>query len=654
MRRKILRKNRSRLLAFALIAVGVMGCEEQPEVQVEPAEESPLIALTPTEFNNAVRDLLGMPANVKQWPSAPKLGVAAPIGAGGGIFGIAAPAPPVWPYTFPAEAGVGGFEGIAAGQVPSSYQTEQLQKAARHYGAFALVSPVFFTCEGFDKLDGQARDDCAVSSLLRFTSRAWRRPLSEGEAARISALWQTMAALGEPKQAIALAVSAVLQSPGFLFRVEQGDATRKVGDAVPLTDWEMASRLSFALWDSMPDGELFAAAANGQLRTKAQIEAQARRMLQDPKALATVQHFHHQWLGTDQLHRISPSRRIYGALFGIKPVPPLDTSGDGEWPALMNPLRHSYKLETDLFVRDALFGRPGRDTQTVPGGAAVGTFTALMTMRDGYVSSFTAPVYGVGTCDSVNFPGGSSGGKGAGCTIDDKKVDLDPSKEFTGQGSGVAAVPTVFSVTIHPAKFDETQRAGILTLPSVLALGAHAVHPSPILRGKRLLERVACVEFAPPPAAAEAAAPPDTPDPTSTNRERTEASTKPLECTGCHETLGLNMAGFAFEHYDSFGHWRAKDGDKDVDASGLLPLSGQEPIAFTDGVDLSKKLASNERVRHCYVGNWTRYIIGDEVDEKHPELRRLKDRFITDDNVIELLVSITTSDLFRYRHAEVK
>ena len=74
-------------------------------------------------------------------------------------------------------------------------------------------------------------------------------------------LWQTMAALGEPKQAIALAVSAVLQSPGFLFRVEQGDATRKVGDAVPLTDWEMASRLSFALWDSMPDGELFAAAA---------------------------------------------------------------------------------------------------------------------------------------------------------------------------------------------------------------------------------------------------------------------------------------------------------------------------------------------------------------------------------------------------------
>ena len=645
------------LIALVATTAFSVGCAEDTRAvkTVRTAPESPLIALTPTQFNNTVRDLLVLPADVKDWPTMPQIGVAAPLGAAGGIFGSAAVVPAPWPYTFPAEAGVDGFEGMAKGQVPSSYSVEQLQKAARHYGSFVLVSPVFFVCDGktWATSAAAARDACAHQSLLRFAQRAWRRPLTVAEGDRITGLWDAMKLLGTPEQAVALAASAILQAPGFLFRIERGDASRSDvarkngvikaaggGTALPLSDWEMASRLSYYLWNSMPDSALFAAAAKGELRTQAQIEAQARRLLADPRAQAALVHFHHQWLGTNQLHRVSPARRIYGPLFGIAPLPPLDTTGDGEWPALMNPLRHSLSVETALFVKDALFGTTG---------ANPGTLTALLTSERGYVSQYTAPVYGVGTCDSVNFPGGKTGGKGTGCVIDAQVVNLDPANAVQASVSGVAAVTSNTNFTLHPATFPKRQRAGVFTLPSVLALGAHAVHPSPIKRGKRLLERLACVHFNPPPLGSEAATPADAPTDESTNRERTVAATKPVACSGCHDHLGLNMAGFAFEHYDSFGHWRSKDGGKDVDASGVLKLPGEPALVFKDAVELAQKMAKSPRVQNCYVRQHLRYAAGVEVSDDDATLQALQKTFRGDDRVIELVVAITGTELFRYR-----
>lgn len=641
---------RATLAATTFALACLVSCSTPAPKTVAVAPSSPLIALTPTQFNNTIRDLLVFPADAAQWPKAPKLGVAAPLGAGGGIFGASAPPPPSWPYVFPPEAGVDGFDGMAAGQVPSSYQVEQLQKAARHFGSFVLVSPAFFLCDAkaWPTSAPAARDACAKGSLLRLAQRAWRRPVTVAESARLDALWATLKPLATPSQAIALAASAILQAPSFLFRIERGDATRTAkrlrveggGAALPLTDWEMASRLSYYLWNSMPDGPLFAAAAKGELRTQAQIEAQARRMLKDPRAQDAVVRFHHQWLGTDQLHRVSPARRVYGPLFGIKPEPPLDTTGDGEWPALMNPLRRSYEVETELFVKDAVFGTTGDKP---------GTLTALLTNPTGYVSRFTGPVYGVGSCDSVAFPGGKTGGKGSGCALDGTQVDLDPGKAVSTSVRGVAAVSATTTFTLHPAIFPQGQRAGVFTLPAVLALGAHAVHPSPIKRGKRLLERVTCVHFSPPPPGVEAFAPPDVPSESSTNRQRTAAATAAAGCASCHQGQGLNAAGFAFEHYDAFGHWRAKDGGQAVDASGTFTLPGEAAIRFTDAVDLAHKLAQSPRVRDCYVQQQLRYAAGVQVPSDDPTLRRLQQTFRSDDRIIELIVAITGTELFRHR-----
>ena len=131
----------------------------------------------------------------------------------------------------------------------------------------------------------------------------------------------------------------------------------------------------------MPDDELFAAAAAGELSTRREIERQARRMLEDSKARPAVVHFHNQWLGTDDVLRIAPARRAFGPRFGIEPELETARDDDVEWPTVLGPVRHSLKLETELFVEQTIFDGDG-------------TFTALMTDHHGYLSDATAPIYG--------------------------------------------------------------------------------------------------------------------------------------------------------------------------------------------------------------------------------------------------------------------
>jgi hypothetical protein len=190
----------------------------------------------------------------------------------------------------------------------------------------------------------------------------------------------------------------------------------------------------------------------------------------------------------------------------------------------------------------------------------------------------------------------------------------------------------------------------VLTLPSVLALGAYAVQPGPILRGKRVLERVACMHLGTPVQGAEAALPPDTLTATSTNRERTATATSPALCNTCHRTI--NPPGFAFEHYDAIGQWRAEDNGQPVDASGSLALPGGEQITFTDAIDFVQQLANSDRVRDCYVLHWTRSALGSQLDQATPGLEPLQAGFREDDSIKALLVSIAGSDLFRTRGAD--
>jgi hypothetical protein len=137
---------------------------------------------------------------------------------------------------------------------------------------------------------------CLEHIIRRFVTRAWRRPLSEGEVTELLRLHEVALAEGLGfETSLHIILTAALISPHFLFRVERDDDPTS---PIPhlLDEYELASRLSYFLWSSMPDDELFALAGSGQLQDPIVLEQQVDRMLADPKAEALIDNFAGQWL----------------------------------------------------------------------------------------------------------------------------------------------------------------------------------------------------------------------------------------------------------------------------------------------------------------------------------------------------------------------
>jgi hypothetical protein len=143
-----------------------------------------------------------------------------------------------------------------------------------------------------------------VADCLELAGRAWRRPLTEKEKQGLRSFYdQTISADPDHRKAIRALLTRILIAPQFLYRVEQAAGAALVrpaednSSARPLTNWEVASRLSYFLWSSIPDDELRRAAGAGELSNAQGIERQARRMLADPKARRLSTEFFGQWLG---------------------------------------------------------------------------------------------------------------------------------------------------------------------------------------------------------------------------------------------------------------------------------------------------------------------------------------------------------------------
>lgn len=143
-----------------------------------------------------------------------------------------------------------------------------------------------------------SRDRAAARSVLAsFLPRAFRHPVSDEQIDRYLAVYDaTSASDAQFETGLKTALTAALVSPEFLFRIEEGSEPTDATGVVPLTDYELASRLSYFLWSSMPDDRLFSLAAEGKLRDPDVLEAQARRMLRDPRAKELAENFAMQWL----------------------------------------------------------------------------------------------------------------------------------------------------------------------------------------------------------------------------------------------------------------------------------------------------------------------------------------------------------------------
>jgi hypothetical protein len=252
--------------------------------------DTPIRRLTRFEYNRTVRDLLGDTSNPAD--------------------------------VLPPEEEVAGFNNQAAALTSSDLLIEQYMKIAEDVSARAVLDVDALLPDCDPGLDGS--DTCALSFIQDFGSRAFRRPASQAEIERLKGVFDWAVNdpdLGRFEDGIQLVIEAALQSPSFLYRPELGAETPIEGDVVPFTSWEMATKLSYMLWNTMPDDALFAAAEADELQTKEQIAAQATRMLEDDKARDLIRNFHTQWLLLTHLDSVTKDTSIYPAFSGsLRPL----------------------------------------------------------------------------------------------------------------------------------------------------------------------------------------------------------------------------------------------------------------------------------------------------------------------------------------------
>jgi mono/diheme cytochrome c family protein len=171
---------------------------------------------------------------------------------------------------------------------------------------------------------------CAKRIVSTLARRAYRRPVTDADVAPLMAFYDEGRRDGSFDRGIELATRAVLLSPKFVFRVERDPAGVAPGSPYRVSDVDLASRLSFFLWSSIPDDELLDLASRGQLSKPAVLDAQVRRMVADSRAQALVVNFAGQWLHIRNLRNTTPDKN--------------------DFPDFDDNLRQAYERELELFV----------------------------------------------------------------------------------------------------------------------------------------------------------------------------------------------------------------------------------------------------------------------------------------------------------------
>lgn len=258
---------------------GAVGNNASLSFQAAPVA---LRKLTVRQYQNSVRELFGADAEL---PTALESDTSL-----NGFFAIGAAKSTISPSA--AEK----FETAAYALATKALDT-------KHRAAFVGCAPA-----------GPVDKTCTTDFVSRFGLRVFRRPLSADEVARYAGVAEkAQTALGDFYAGLEYAVAGLLQSPSFLFRAELGSGAT-TGKSRAYDDYEMASRLSFLLWNSMPDSALLLAAGKGELTKLPGLTAQAERLLADPRARTALDDFHTERLSLDGLSALEKDKSVYEGL----------------------------------------------------------------------------------------------------------------------------------------------------------------------------------------------------------------------------------------------------------------------------------------------------------------------------------------------------
>ncbi len=165
-----------------------------------------------------------------------------------------------------------------------------------------------FTCMPKSAAEEQPCAEQIISALVR---QAYRRPVTSQDVDPLYAIYAAGAKQGGFEEGIRRAITAILASPYFLYRAEPAPIDVKAGSNYRITDLELASRLSFFLWSSVPDNELLTLATQNRLHEPAVLKAEVSRMLADPRSISLASNFAFQWLEVDRLSEVNPDPKIF-------------------------------------------------------------------------------------------------------------------------------------------------------------------------------------------------------------------------------------------------------------------------------------------------------------------------------------------------------
>lgn len=205
------------------------------------------------------------------------------------------------------DAAVGPFENNAFNPA-TALAVEQHKELAERVAA--VVVPRMAELSSCD-LAADATSACATQVIEQLGQKTYRRPLQTEEVSAYVSLFELGRAEDDAANGFKLIITAMLQSPFFLYHWDVGTTGSPVNGTVPVSAWELASRLSYFLWNSMPDTALFALAQDGSLSRTDVLDAQVARMLADPKAADSIKLFHLQWLKIYDLSRVDKDIAVF-------------------------------------------------------------------------------------------------------------------------------------------------------------------------------------------------------------------------------------------------------------------------------------------------------------------------------------------------------
>ncbi len=525
---------------------------------------------------------------------------------------------------------------------------------------FALPSDALLGCT-----PAAADDACSRTYVEGMLSRAFRRPPTADEVDEYVALAvATTEDLGDPVQGLEFATATALQSPWFLYMPEVGDDDAE-GER-PLTDHELASRLSFFLWNAPPDSELRALADEGTLVDDETLRAQVRRLLGDDRGRASMRRFFSQWFGYADIEHLSKNSGVFpdfgpslaagmraeldGAVEAIVSGAPYDTLFTSPKTWVTPALASFYGIELPGGEEEVLErfetedDGPGCNADAVPPefhnlcsdtASLRYTFEATKAQAHRIVVRAYATQGGAEPTRLRVSLDGEAVEVDVMATLDAPQTYSVPFDLPAGEHEVVLELANDFYeppenrdvmvdwVEIHASSVDPqtvfeaelpSERGGLLTRAGVLAVYAKPIDTSPTTRGLFVRQRLLCEIIPDPPPGVPTELPP-TSDDIKTNRERVELHMTEPTCASCHQFV--DPLGLAMEHFDGIGKYREDHDGATLDVSGDL-----DGTAFDGALELGELLAVDPRIPRCAVRQLSRFALG--IEEEDPQMELLE------------------------------